>query len=227
MGQRLLDRARAGEPWALLALGSIYGMGMCYADTGVNVATVDGAYGWLPAVKDPDAEGLLLKRRAAEAGFAPASFTLALDKSHTAAEAPAHVQAALAGELPPKHRTRAQKLVGELLERVEAPIEEQLAVRRNLAEAGDSASAAWIGDCYRRGNGVPKDLAEARRWYERAGGEVSALRELGKLWEKGQGGPKDLDRARALYEEAAELGADPWCRKRLAEKFGLTWYMTR
>jgi TPR repeat protein len=124
----------------------------------------------------------------------------------------------------PDKEASAQDLLVRLLDRVKAPIEARIAVRTRLAEAGDEASAAWIGDCHRKGTGVPKDLVQARARYERANGDVTALRELGKLCEKGQGGSKDLDRARALYEEAAELGADAYSRKRLAEKFGLTWY---
>ncbi|HMV67626.1 MAG TPA: hypothetical protein PKA64_12310, partial [Myxococcota bacterium] len=70
------------------------------------------------------------------------------------------------------------------------------------------------------------DPASARSWYERAAaaGSVEACRELGRMCEEGIGGAVDEDRARALYEQAAELGGDVYARRRLVERFGLSWY---
>ncbi|MCK6503573.1 hypothetical protein L6R53_09270 [Myxococcota bacterium] len=227
-GQRLLAAARDGQPWAQVALAAVYGSGMVFTDTGVEVATVEGAWGWLPAVADPDAEARRWWERAAAAGFAPAHLALAHeDKVEAPQAALDHVRAALAaGTLHPGHRAQAQGLLLRLLDRLDVALEERIAVRRGLAEAGDGPSATWLGDHHRKGQGLPKDLAAARAWYERgaAQADVDALRELGKLCEKGQGGPKDLDRARALYEQAAELGADRYARDRLVKRFGLQWY---
>lgn len=228
-GERLLEAARAGEPWAALALAAVYGAGLEDAE-GVLVATVDGAWGWLPGVADPEAEARAWRERAAAGGDARAHLALALEGRFDAPDrALASARAAIAaGGLLPKALRRAGTLLVELLDRVEAPLPERIAAREGLAEGGHAESAAWLGDHHRRGEGVPADLARARAWYERAAaaGDVDGLRELGKLCETGKGGPKDLERARALYEQAAELGGDAYARRRLVKKFGLAWYGT-
>jgi hypothetical protein len=73
----VLTAAQAGVAWAQLAVGEVYGLGMRDFQTGTLLATVDGAFGWLPGVADPRSEGRAWKQRAAAAGWAPAAIRLA------------------------------------------------------------------------------------------------------------------------------------------------------
>ena len=74
--------------------------------------------------------------------------------------------------------------------------------------AGDAAAAYEIGVRYAEGHGVPADLAEAARWYERAAGKGLAPAQFryASLLEKGQGVKKDLGEARRFYLAAAAKG---------------------
>lgn len=223
----VLEAARQGEPWAQLAVGEVYGSGMEDTETGVLVATVDGAYGWLPGVPDPAAEGRVWVERAAAAGWAPASLSLAEDDRFEQPErALAHLREALGGALLPEQRSRAARHLPTLLDRCDAPFADRLAAYRDLADRGDGEALSWIADRLRLGDGLPHDVEAARALYERAAeaGAVDASRELGRMFEEGIGGPQDDTRARELYEQAAELGNDSFSRDRLAEKYGLGFY---
>jgi localization factor PodJL len=79
---------------------------------------------------------------------------------------------------------------------------------RNAAVAGDAAAAFEIGARYAEGRGVPINLEEAARWYERAAnkGLPPAQFRYASLLEKGQGVRKDLAQARRLYLAAAGKG---------------------
>ena len=79
---------------------------------------------------------------------------------------------------------------------------------RNAALAGDGAAAYEIGLRYQEGRGVPVDLEEAARWYERAAGKglVPAQFRYASMLEKGQGVRKDLAQARKLYLASAAKG---------------------
>lgn len=91
---------------------------------------------------------------------------------------------------------------------------ERLALYEQLAEAGDDDAFVWLGERYRDGDGVARDVTHARALFERAAAlaSVDGLRELGRMYEDGIGGPADELRARACYEQAAELGADAFSR---------------
>jgi uncharacterized protein len=58
---------------------------------------------------------------------------------------------------------------------------------------------------YYRGNGVTRDYAEARRWYEKAAnlGEDRAMNRLGLLYHYGRGVPRSYSEARYWYEKSA------------------------
>lgn len=228
LGLGVLAAARAGQPWAMVAVGRVYGMGMAHPD-GRLVATEEGAWGWLPGVRDPAGEGWSWLERAAATGWGPAHLVLGsrLRPIHPT-RALHHLRLALTGKdwLPPKERAWARGVVPALLAATGAPFEAQLQARRELAEAGDADALAWLAARYGAGDGVARDPVEARRLWEAAAraGSVDGWRELGKMLEKGLGGPRDDEGARAAYEQAAELGADGHSRRRLAKKWGLTWY---
>jgi len=68
---------------------------------------------------------------------------------------------------------------------------------RKLADQGD-ADAQWdMGYRYHNGQGVPKDDAQAVRWFQRAAdqGHVNAQSTLGAYYWAGRGVPKDLTQA--------------------------------
>jgi len=79
---------------------------------------------------------------------------------------------------------------------------------RQAAAAGNAAAAYEVAMRFAEGRGVPANLAEAARWYERAASKGLAPAEfrLASLFEKGQGVKKNLARARSLYSAAARQG---------------------
>ena len=79
---------------------------------------------------------------------------------------------------------------------------------RNAALAGDPSAAYEIAMRFMEGRGVPANLAEAARWYERAAskGLTPAQFRYASMLEKGQGVKKDLVAAQKLYIAAAAKG---------------------
>ena len=79
---------------------------------------------------------------------------------------------------------------------------------RNAAQAGDPAAAYEVAMRFVEGRGVPANLEEAARWYERAAskGLTPAQFRYASMLEKGQGVKKDLTAARKLYVVAASKG---------------------
>jgi hypothetical protein len=61
---------------------------------------------------------------------------------------------------------------------------------------------------YYRGEGVPKDVAKAVEWWQKAAaqGDANAQYNLGVMYNKGEGVPKDAARAIEWYRKAAEQG---------------------
>ena len=79
---------------------------------------------------------------------------------------------------------------------------------RNAALAGDSAAAYEVAMRFAEGRGVPANLEEAARWFERAAskGLTPAQFRYASMLEKGQGVKKDLTAAHRLYVAAAGKG---------------------
>ncbi len=77
-----------------------------------------------------------------------------------------------------------------------------------LANAGNDKAQYMLGVMYENGTGVPKDEAEAVRWYRRAADQGNALaqRNLGWMYERGRGVPKDEAEAVRWYRMAADQG---------------------
>jgi uncharacterized protein len=77
-----------------------------------------------------------------------------------------------------------------------------------LAEHGDAEAELNLGVLYDRGDGVPKDSAEAATWYRKAAEQGSALAQhhLGLMYEEGEGVPKDLVTAYMWLNLAAAQG---------------------
>lgn len=68
---------------------------------------------------------------------------------------------------------------------------------RVLAEQGDADGQANLGGMYESGTGIPKDSAQARRWFEKAGFQGHSVSQfyLGMLYGLGEGGPQDFVQA--------------------------------
>jgi localization factor PodJL len=79
---------------------------------------------------------------------------------------------------------------------------------RVAAAAGDGAAAYEVAVRYAEGRGVPSNLPEAARWYQRAAAKGITLAQFryASFLEKGQGVKKDLPAARRLYLAAAAKG---------------------
>jgi TPR repeat protein len=77
------------------------------------------------------------------------------------------------------------------------------AVRKNSAEA-----MGLLGNLYAYGSGVPRDQAEAVRWYLKAseGGSITAMREVGFMYQNGSGVTKDYAEALRWYRKSAGAG---------------------
>ena len=79
---------------------------------------------------------------------------------------------------------------------------------RTAAIKGDAAAAYEVGVRFAEGKGVPANLDEAAKWYNRAAqaGVVPAMFRLGTFYEKGLSVKRDFDTARRYYVQAAERG---------------------
>jgi localization factor PodJL len=79
---------------------------------------------------------------------------------------------------------------------------------RAAALKGDPTAAYEVGVRFAEGKGLPQNLEEAAKWYDRAAqaGIIPAVFRLGTLYEKGMGVKKDPDTARRYYQQAAERG---------------------
>src|SRR5204863_9668943 len=70
-----------------------------------------------------------------------------------------------------------------------------------LAKQGDAVAQYHLGLLYANGQGVLKDDAQARQWYEKAAVQdhVEAEVNLGMLFDYGRGRPQDLQLAVGWY----------------------------
>ncbi len=87
-------------------------------------------------------------------------------------------------------------------------VPERVAIIRQAAEAKFAKAQFRLGMLYEAGNGVEKNLEEARSWYQKAAttGHLQAKHNLANLYAAGEGGPADVEKAQKLYREAAEGG---------------------
>jgi len=81
---------------------------------------------------------------------------------------------------------------------------------RPLAEQGHAVAQYSLGLLYANGQGVPKDDAQARQWYEKAAaqGRADAQVNLGILYDYGRGVPQDFKKAVYWYRLSANQGND-------------------
>lgn len=86
----------------------------------------------------------------------------------------------------------------------------EITALKKKAEAGDAVAQRTLGFIYVNGFGVPKDSAEALKWYRLAAwqGNADAQFNLGLMYAKGEGIEKDLVQAHFWINEAAHENAD-------------------
>ncbi len=77
-----------------------------------------------------------------------------------------------------------------------------------LAKQGNAKAQYNLGLMYRKGQGVPKDDAEAVGWWRKAAeqGNAGAQNNLGVMYRNGHGVPQDYAKAVGWYRKAAEQG---------------------
>lgn len=85
-----------------------------------------------------------------------------------------------------------------------------LRLLRPLAKQGDAAAQFVFGLLYYMGQGLPKNYAEAVKWFHKAAeqGNVEAQVMLGTMYRDGQGLPQNYTEAAKWYRKAAEQGDD-------------------
>ena len=102
--------------------------------------------------------------------------------------------------------------VQQQAEQVEPRDYSQLTVAavQDLAEQGVPGAQVRFATMYYFGQGVPKDLEEAVRWFRLAAeqGDPVAQNQLGYMHTEGEGGPKDDVEAVKWYRMAAVQGSD-------------------
>ena len=79
---------------------------------------------------------------------------------------------------------------------------------KEIAYAGDVAAEVQLGVIYLRGDGVPRDDAEAAKWLWKSVAKHNAQATvlLADLYLKGNGVSKNCDQARVLLDSAARKG---------------------
>ncbi len=94
---------------------------------------------------------------------------------------------------------------------------------RPLAQQGDADAQFYLGQMYRKGQGVPRDYAEAVRWYRQAAeqGAAAGQGSLGFMYSEGRGVAQDYVQGHMWISLAAAQGKESYYRKtrdKLAER---------
>jgi serine/threonine protein kinase len=104
---------------------------------------------------------------------------------------------------------RAQEFYNAAMaKRREGKSEDAAALLRQSADLGDTNAMQELGECYRTGDGVPKQGLEAERWFLRASvaGNSAAMVSLGALYWLGDDDvPQDDGEAAKWFQRAADL----------------------
>ncbi len=86
--------------------------------------------------------------------------------------------------------------------------EENFARCRQAAEQGDAIAQYFLGQMYRKGEGIEKNPEQALNWYRKSAEQENRLAQynLGWMVDIGEGIERDLDEAISWYARAARLG---------------------
>jgi localization factor PodJL len=100
-------------------------------------------------------------------------------------------------------------LYGQAVRLIEAGDAKGVETLRRVANLGHAPAQFYLAKLYESGErGLKKDMAEARRWTERAaqGGERKAMHNLALYYFEGTGGGKNAATASQWFRKAADLG---------------------
>lgn len=202
--QRFTDAAHGGNHVSAVWVGKMYysGYGTARDDAkaaqwfkrAAELGNPDGAYhyGYMRmyghgVAADPS-DAVSWYKRAAEAGSARGELSYA--------------SALIAGNGIARNEALAVPMMKSLVAR-----NMQLSSDPDIREA-QALMAGLLGDFYRSGTGVDKDINEAVRWYSLAAerGDRFAARDLAKMYYQGDGVGKDIKQFLAWTAKAAELG---------------------
>lgn len=105
--------------------------------------------------------------------------------------------------------TKAQVLLAEILDRSEFD-EDAAALYRKAAELGDADGMFGLGAMTAAGEGVKKDLGEARRWIQKAAemGHKQAISVMAQAYLKGELGLTEAERASPAAFQWVKLAAE-------------------
>ncbi len=83
-----------------------------------------------------------------------------------------------------------------------------LKITHQLAVAGDANARFILGEAYRTGDRVEKNLEESFKWFRLAAdqGDADAWLSLGLAWENGEGVPRNYEEAYYCYYMACKKG---------------------
>jgi localization factor PodJL len=104
---------------------------------------------------------------------------------------------------------QAPALYAEGARRIESHDNSGIESLRKAANLGYAPAEFYLAKLYEDGqSGLTKDLAEARRWTQRAAeaGDRKAMHNLALYYFEGSGGPKNLTEAAQWFRRAADLG---------------------
>ena len=149
-------------------------------------------------------EGYLANQGAEARCAKPAQELLAEIRKQTSAQAREAAKAADAAQAATFKEREAQAEQAY----VDGRYADALARFQVLGDQGSAVAQRRLGDLYLNGKGVPRDAAEAARWYGRAAeqNDLPALAQLGMLYQRGEGVRPDWKAAHRLLKQAAEGG---------------------
>ncbi len=87
-------------------------------------------------------------------------------------------------------------------------LEQRFQINLEKARNGDMMAQHKLAAMYEQGNGVPKDMTLAFKWYERSSkqGNIKAEYQVGFMYFLGNGVGQDLPQAKAIFERVARKG---------------------
>lgn len=144
-----------------------------------------------------------------EADTTPAQPRVAMAVVTPAAQPGAAQSGATAAEAEAPAVDDGSALLAEAVSRLEAKDRGGIALLRKAANLGQPKAQFLLAKMAEMGEGgVKKDMAEARRWYERSaqGGDPSAMHNIALFAYRGDGGDKNLTTAANWFRKAAETG---------------------
>ena len=164
----LLERAKNGDSTAVDELRRNADAGDPVAQTGLATVYLAG----LGGVAKDDAEAARLTRLAAEQGFPPAEYDMAL-LYFTGRGVPKNMEesarwlekAANRGIVPAQNNLALLYAVGQ---GVPKDMKKSAALFRRAADQGFAEAQNNLGVLYANGEGVKKDPKEAKKWFEKA-----------------------------------------------------------